>query len=135
MPLRKKSDADIYVELEPERIRKAREEQFTDVWKWAEQQVNRINRMKGWINPGKDRNNGELIALTHSELSECLEYMRHGNPKSDHIDMSGAEEELADVLIRVMDIAYTREFNVAKAFFMKLAYNKTRSYRHGGKKF
>ena len=33
----------------------------------------------GWWE--KDRSNGELIALMHSELSEALEALRNGNPK------------------------------------------------------
>ena len=32
----------------------------------------------------EDRNEGECIALMHSELSEALEAVRHGNPQDEH---------------------------------------------------
>lgn len=120
-------------ELEDGEEIKQREVLFGELWAWMEKRIKRINRLKGWIT--NNRSNGEMVALIHAELSECLEYMRHGNPKSDHIDTSGCEEELADVIIRVMDLAKARGWNVPEALFKKIAYNKTRPYRHGGKKF
>lgn len=107
---------------------------FAVLWQWVEKKIHRTNRLKGWLNA--ERRDGELIALIHSELSECLEWLRHGNPASDHVpDISGAEEELADAIIRIMDLAYAKGWNIPKALFLKMEYNKTRPYRHGGKKF
>jgi len=96
--------------------------------------VNDIAKEKGWWNG--DRNDGELIALMHSELSECLEGMRHNNPQSDHIlNFTIVEEELADVIIRIMDFAAQRKYKVAEALMEKINFNKSREYKHGGKKF
>lgn len=83
-----------------------------------------------------ERNNGEMIALMHSELSEALEALRHGNGPSDHIPIfSGVEEEFADVIIRIADICIERGWDLEGAIKAKMEFNKSRPYRHGGKKF
>ena len=89
---------------------------------------------KGWWE--SDRNEAELIALMHSELSEALEGLRHGNPPSDHIpEFSAVEEEFADVIIRIMDHAAAMGYRVGEALEAKIAYNQSRPHRHGGKAF
>lgn len=72
----------------------------------------------------------------HSELSEALEALRHGNPPDNHIpEFSGVEAEYADTIIRIMDMAAAKGYRVAEALIAKVEYNKTRPYMHGNKKF
>lgn len=80
----------------------------------------------------KDVNDGEKIALIHSELSEALEGLRHGNPPDEHLpEFRSAEVELADAVIRIMDFAAGRGFRVAEAVVAKHLYNMGRPPKHG----
>lgn len=89
--------------------------------------INPIN--KGWCD-------GEIIALMHSELSEALEALRHGNPPDNRIPaFGGVEAEMADLIIRIMDYGKARGFRIAEAVEAKMEYNATRPVKHGGKKF
>jgi len=99
--------------------------------------IHSTSKKKGWWD--ENRNDGECIALMHSELSEALEWLRDKSDTrgmSDHIkDYQGIEEELADVIIRVLDFAEARGLDVAGAIIAKMEYNERRSFKHGGKRF
>lgn len=98
------------------------------------QDVFGLAKEKGWHD--KPREDGTLIALIHSELSEALEGLRHGNPKSEHIpEFSALEEELADVIIRCMDMAGAKKLRLGEAIIAKHQFNLGREYKHGGKAF
>ena len=96
--------------------------------------INKIAKRHGW--GLKSQNQGERIALIHSEISEALEAIRAENPRSDHIpDFLGVEEEFADAVIRIIDFCYVWNYRLAEAILAKIEYNATRPYKHGGKKF
>lgn len=78
-----------------------------------------------------DRSFSEEIALMHSELSEALEAARNPDVSDKLEDFSGVEEELADLIIRVLDSARHRDLNVSRAVMAKLRYNLNRPYKHG----
>lgn len=78
--------------------------------------------------------NGNRLMLMVSEVTEAHDALRHGNPPDSHIpEFSGAEAELADVVIRAMDLAETNGWRLAEAIEVKMAYNANRPYKHGKK--
>jgi NTP pyrophosphatase (non-canonical NTP hydrolase) len=81
---------------------------------------------------------GERIALIHSELSEALEEYRAGHDvtrlRVEDGKPEGVPAELADVAIRLFDMCGAYGIDLNEAVRVKMAYNSTRAYRHGGKK-
>ena len=94
----------------------------------------------GWWD--EERHFGSLIALMHSELSEALEEYRNGRePNAIYLTGPGGSGkpegipiELADCIIRILDYCGKAGIDIEEAIRIKLEYNKTRPYRHGGKR-
>ena len=89
---------------------------------------------KGWWE--QDKTFGDVLALIHSEVSEVLEahrknfvYIMDKHPiVSDEV-----QEELADIIIRVLDVCGKANVNIGRAVYDKMVKNEKRLYRHGGK--
>ena len=107
---------------------------FVNAFKANQERIHDTAKEKGWWDA--PRRDGELIALCHSELSEALEALREDIKSDDKVpEFLGVEAELADVVIRIMDMAQARHWRVAEAIVAKMAVNQGRSRMHGGKKF
>lgn len=91
-----------------------------------------INKANGWNCVKPEQWDDEykipaILALVHTEVSEAVEGFRN-NDKENFI------EELADVIIRVLDCSGGLGMDIDSALKAKLEKNKTRGYRHGGKR-
>lgn len=80
----------------------------------------------------------EKLMLIVSEASEALEDFRVGKMETTRRESDGKPEgfptELADIVIRCFDLAGALGINLEAEVLTKMAFNETRSYRHGGKR-
>jgi len=103
----------------------------------------------------KEKNIGEMLCLIHSEVSEALEADRNDNYCSlDESKMNvlmgwvddkdfehnykcfvkgSFEEEMADIIIRVLDLCAFKRIDIDRHVRAKMRYNSMRKKYHGKK--
>lgn len=82
-------------------------------------------------------NDERALLLIIGEISEAVEALRRPEMEQDHHipEFTELEAELADVVLRAMNYAHARGLKLAEAMEAKAAYNKTRPFKHGNKRF
>lgn len=78
------------------------------------------------------RNEGEVYALIHSEISEALEGVRKPGLMDDKLTQYPAKwVELADAIIRILDWAGEADIPLGDIIAEKIIFNLGREYKHG----
>lgn len=122
--------------------------------------IHKANIEKGFYE--NEKNIGEMLALIHSEVSEALECdrkdkycdiddenwtidgnsLREDLTKTKDFEFEALfkmavkdtfEDELADIMIRVMDLAAFKGIDLEAHIHAKMRYNALREYKHGKK--
>jgi NTP pyrophosphatase (non-canonical NTP hydrolase) len=104
--------------------------------KEIQQLANQITKEKGFGHG--ERNIPGLLALIHAEVSEALEdYRKDADLKTMRLEngkLVGFPSELADVIIRVGDLAEYMGIDLDDAVSRKLENNKNRAHKFGDKR-
>lgn len=113
-------------------------------------------KSKGFFD--SEKNTGEMLCLIHSEVSEALEADRKNHYAVDSWNLKNSidlddlgstsakqyfkqefevavknsfEDELADVIIRVLNLCAFKGIDIEKHIKMKMIYNSMREHKHG----
>jgi len=117
-----------------------------------QKEIHSIAKEKGFYE--ERRNIPTRLMLVVSEISEAMEADRSGKRMVKYIDVVNGwhfvndfipyfenhckdtfEDELADAVIRILDLAESEGINLEAHIIAKIRYNKTREIKHGNKRY
>ena len=109
--------------------------------------IGRQNAANGWhkrfhdLDAGSDTERDHVVSkimLIVTELAEAVEELRDGRGITETYERDGKPEgfpvELADAVIRALDLAYMTGIDLEQVIKWKLDFNAGRGSMHGGKK-
>jgi len=116
-------------------------------------QVHENAKSKGFFDEPK--NIGEMLCLIHSEVSEALDadrgnayctlddrqmnvlmgWVKDDDFKNNYTALAKGtfEEEMADIIIRVLDLCAFKKIDIDRHVRAKMRYNSLRPHKHGKK--
>ena len=111
-------------------------------------EIHEGNKARGFYEG--EKNIGEMLCLVHSEISEALEADRKDRFAKDDINFVNGyiydadfkrsfeenikdtfEDEIADAIIRLLDLAAFKKIDIESHIKAKMRYNSLRPYKHG----
>lgn len=107
--------------------------------------VHKWSRKKGWWKRPQGDVSKKLLMM-HTEISEMTEDLRNADgikdlnvirweyDKHNQLKPIGFASELADLFIRMADLAGKLDIDLAATVALKMRFNEDRPYQHGGKK-
>lgn len=76
-----------------------------------------------------------LIVTEIAEATECVRNHEGGSYINEDGKPCGELIELADTIIRICDYVASKGWNLEEALRTKIDFNKTREWKHGGKRY
>lgn len=108
--------------------------------KVLQDRIHQLARKTGWYDgapcPRDPTWLAARAALIHTEVSEfveCVRVLDIDYRKGPDGKPEGAVAELADIVIRCLDLAGSLGIDLGEVLWSKHFYNETRTWRHGGK--
>ena len=112
-----------------------KESEFREMWNSLSETIYENSLAHGFHGTPELDNIPTKLMLIVSEIAEAMEAHRK-SLSSEHIPgHTGLEEELADAVIRIMDLGYMLDLDLADAIIAKDKFNMTRPYMHGNKTY
>lgn len=119
---------DLVRPLESTEEYKERAALFAELWYWIEKHVYNILKHKGWTT--KERRDAELVFSIVASLIGIVQALRKGNPMSKECPgVSLAEQKIADVLIGIQDLSFSKKWDVPKAMLLRMESLKKKKFK------